>query len=689
MTIAHTEIIKKRERDGRQVVWVGQDYLIAETGVSESYLRETARKRFKKSVPPHRRSQDILPDTGTTWRWAKIDGNFYYDYDRISDNYKALLPSRDELLNIKTEVQSKRRLSKLEKRVRKALKKGYSEYLHCYRSYKKTARYNLAKACAVLEQTVKYIVDKDIDISKNRVFIDLAKLVEFYDVAYLPNNHRRLKEKIMPILQDGESVAGLIDLPRIGNTNSVKYADDDQLIAWVYQLRNSAKNFTNTYIIRKIKTMCVMLEKPVPSDSWFSNILAQDHTAFLTAEGRYGKKGRKSWLYRGYIPTQGALHAGDCWQADGTRVNFIGHKSDDGSEKFLYVIAIRDVHSGDLLGLHLDTKEDRWGYINALRMAVDFTGYLPYELVHDRFPGHQTDEWEAVKEKLQTAGVKVTITSLPNAKSAVERMFGTIQTVFMQDSEYYYGEGIQSRRDYAHRAPEYLYQVRKRANKAGWNFDESWQEMMKVVDRYRNTKLSDYSRKYHDIKLSPRQLHEQSEKPAVIWADALLRIELFGLEKPAQIKHSGLIKTEIQRVTYHYQVDDYEVLSQYKDVRLKYDMEDLSTVYIFDQEENYLCEAREFRAPVLSGPDADYKALGKAKARLKQIEEKRKADLEDKIREAGEVELLLAGMSDKDEVSNAETEWLMQRVNAWKDTGKPRIEIDDDEDIEIDVRNQY
>ena len=96
---------------------------------------------------------------------------------------------------------------------------------------------------------------------------------------------------------------------------------------------------------------------------------------------------------------------------DGTRINFIPHKSADGKEKSLMIIAVRDVHSGDIVGFHLDTKEDRYGYIHALNMAVRNTGHLPYELVHDRFPGHNTDEWTLITKRMKREGVIMTVTS--------------------------------------------------------------------------------------------------------------------------------------------------------------------------------------------------------------------------------------------------------------------------------------
>ena len=56
-------------------------------------------------------------------------------------------------------------------------------------------------------------------------------------------------------------------------------------------------------------------------------------------------------------------------------------------------------------------------------MAVENTGYLPYELITDRFPGHNTDEVKRLITHFKMLGVKVSITHKPTGKPHVERGF--------------------------------------------------------------------------------------------------------------------------------------------------------------------------------------------------------------------------------------------------------------------------
>ena len=72
------------------------------------YLRTKGRSNYKLSVSPCHRSKDILPDTGKAWRYARINGQFYYDFDRIPDRkdtrYRSRLGNRDELLQAMDEL---------------------------------------------------------------------------------------------------------------------------------------------------------------------------------------------------------------------------------------------------------------------------------------------------------------------------------------------------------------------------------------------------------------------------------------------------------------------------------------------------------------------------------------------------------------------------------------------------------
>jgi hypothetical protein len=515
--------------------------------------------------------------------------------------------------------------------------------------------------------------NENINPCKHQFFKDVAQIVKENEVSYLPQNHRRLREKILPLLGNHKTdtfalnevqhtmknAASVIKLPRLGNQNAVKH-DDKTIIAWILILRKSGNNYTNALIIRKIQQMCELVGKTIPSTSWFEAYLAKQETKVLTAD-RWGSKGRKGNILRGYNPTQNALFAGDAWQMDGSRVNMVSWKGEDGKEHFLYVVVVRDIHSGSILGASFGEVEDRWMYINALKMAAIKTGYVPYELILDKFPGHNTDEFRHVEDRLKREGVKVTYTSRATGKAQIERWFGTLQTVFMMQSQYYYGEGIQSSRAYAHKSVEALKKTKQVAKANGWNFDKAVQETEMVLEAYNATPLSTYSRKHQNVAQSPMQLHDQSDKTNVTKLDIWKPLKLFGLCKTLAIRNNQL-RTEIYKQEYLYRIEDAYTILHYKEVSMYYDVNDLREVVVMDKEgHKYLCTAKIQERAMIYGKDADWSILAKHKAHIKTIEAAKQTAFKEKTEAAtdmGEVDILMAGYVPKHLSEAAETAYL-------------------------------
>lgn len=690
------DVMLTKERTGGESLWISERVLVEELGISKSYLEQKARYIFAQSVSPAKKNKPILPDTGKSWRFARMEGIFWYDYDRIPAGRREGMPGREEILRMIAEKSGEERKDQIERAVKRAMTEEWRPFVNRYDNVNYEYSKKLAKACAVIEYARRATLEE----WRQREFFELlAMVMDRVGVEYVPRNWRRLKEKV-DLLKSGLPMEQIIKLPRLGNENARKY-EDRELLSWLLYMRSLPQNYPNAFIIRKLRLMCSLAEKKVPSKSWCEQKLAEPVMEFLTS-GRYGS-GKLGDRYSGYIPMENALHAGDCWMVDGTRVNMLPYKTADGKDEFLYWIAVMDVHSGDILGVHFDTKEDRWGYLNALKMAVSHAGYLPYELVIDRFPGHNTEEIETLIARMEKLGTQVTISSKKTGKAKLERLFETIQSVFMNESAWYYGEGVQSTRSYAHRSPEYLKAQTKKRRTAGWDFDAAWREMTRVVELYRDTNLNEYS-EAKPVEYSPRQLHQLSEKvhckPVEIW-DV---IELFGLEKKVAISHAGLLKTKIQKVEYYYRVDEYDTIAHHRTVRVCYDMEDLGTVYLFENSDDinraYLGTATEQRKAQPYGGEKDMRGVGEGKAHIERISKARKAHLESIVGEAGEdMNILLGAFAEKANKGDAENRWLEDRIGEWKDSkGKPRLlevkdtdakDEEDDEEVYALIPNQH
>lgn len=666
MNFRQGDIITRNAGD-KQTVWLSQRLIMDVCGITDAHLRKN-RTTFKNTVQKCYQHHNILPDTGKGWRWAKMDAGFYYDLSQIPNrapqNYREYFGDASELLRTYEETLANSFESDFETMFKRHLNNVHRSYLEFYKEANEVQRPALAKACAVID----FILDHKDSYpgTKNKLYKDLEPVLKKLDLQYIPHHYLRLKEKIDDLFAtESLSIPDIIKLPRTGNSNSIVFTDA-QIVSWVMQLRQMPQNYSDEYIIRKVEDMCEVMSKRVPSKSWFKqNILQLPGTKFLTSK-RYGSS-RKSHMHKSYIPTEGAIYAGDCWEMDATRVNIIGHAveivDEAGKkkkvEKFLMVVAIRDVHSGDIVGYSFDHSENRRVYTDAIAMAVKNTGYLPYEIITDRFPGHNTTEVEELFARLEALGVKIELSHNANDKAGIERFFRTLQQITMPDSDFYYGEGIMSRSLSAFRSPEYLAQIKKESKKAGFDMYAAVEESTFIIEAFRDTKYSKYSRKHKNVHLSPRQKHDQSEKPHIIDVSEATISMLFGLKKKKiQISRNGQIHTEIHGIEMDYYISpaNYDIIKNYhlESVVMSYDYEDLSVVYLWEKNGillKSLCEAEFFVPAKTKGPNKNLQQIGVAKAREKAINELKENDLQTAV---GEENLLLGKHGKKDIMNTAD-----------------------------------
>lgn len=643
-------------------LWVSQDYL-KDAGLSADYLR-VAKTRGKKN--------------GKSWTHETIANRDFFKYSSLPSSTTAKLEEPGTLHLKAVEVRNY-----IVDIVANALYRGFKAFL-------KGMNEDEAKAAAVVHEAFVYIQNNGISYSKSQFFDELGKEIDIQGLKYLPTSWRNLRDKIKAYA-DGTPINELVYAKNKGNDNRSLFTNNDMMLNWLFDLGHSQRNYTASFIYRKLRTTCLQhgIDK-IPSQRWVSDFMAKPETQFLIQQ-RYGDRSRFNNKYRSYTPTAGALYAGDCWDIDGTRVNIIDHRATvlnkEGkrvtSQKFLYIIAVRDVMSGLPLGWEYCYEESADAVMNALAMAVRNTGYLPYEIRYDRFPGHNTQDWMWLENTLRRNGVTMTQTVRPEAKGRIERWWGSLQTVFMAESDLYYGEGVKSSRKYAHRAKEYVIKMRQWAVKNGFDFDDAIRETDKILDNYIRTPYCDWSTKYRLIDKSPMQLHYDCTKPNTKPINGHQWAYLFGLRKEVSIRNY-MIQTQIDNATYYYGIDDCDIAEKYTGVKLWncFDIEDLDKVHLYDGEK-YLGTFSRITPAQQYGPNKDMRAVGKMKA----IGEKMNKHIASRLAEIAKTEepetisqetgILLTGRVAKKEYEASETAFLHSE---WDDEG---------ENIKVNIRNQY
>ncbi len=665
MNFQLTDILIK-QNNGCDTLWLSQRLIMEVCDLEEAYLK-VARNRYKATVRACdlAKSKDFMPDSGKSWRYGKHSGQFYYSLANIPNKapkmYRSLFGDDVTLLDAYKKACKSKEDTNLAERFKKHLKAVSKLYSPYYNDVNDIQRIALSKACAVLD----FILEEKDNYpgTANKLYKDLSPVISDLNLQYIPHNYLKLKEKITLLETTDQAIIDVIHLPRIGNSNAEIY-NDPEVFSWVMQMRSMPQNYSNEYIIRKVTEFCELTLKKTPSRRWFGQtILEQPKTNFLTGLKRFGANSRKSHIHRSYIPMQNALFAGDCWEMDATRVNMIAHKAEDGKERYINVVAVRDVHSGDVLGYSFDYSENHVVYLEAMKMAVQNAGYLPYEWVMDKFPGHNTPQMKDLFERLEALGVEITFTSKANDKAKIERWFRTLQSVFFMDSKYFYGEGIQSRTAYAHRSPEYLQRIKKEAAKnKDWDLQANIDEASVHIEKYRNTKLSAYSRKHGTVHYSPAQIHEYSEKPHVNFIPDSTMSQLFGLRKEITLRHNGQISTEIVGVEFDYMISPayFDIMANYfnKKIVMTYDMNDLSVVYLWEKKAPLLvslCEAELFEKVQTKGKNKDLGKVSQAKARANKIAELKERELSSII---GEDSAMMGIYTDKTSINVFEDDYL-------------------------------
>lgn len=607
-------------------------------------------------------------------------------YDTLADKYKERLQSGlwgglepEEWLEVNSCSRQNDKGGEVEKRLLEACETLYMKWMYDYAPVVKHTQNErlrvrqqrcLARAAAVLEALGKYYIENGLSWRESAPVKQAVEWLKeeqgrYFPLKYVPMNAVVLKEKLREIWVEGRECTAVITLPRQGNDSHAKHKEDVDVRAWCIQARMSGKNLTVAEIARRVRRACELTDKAVPSASWIQQLLAQPAVVRMCADSRWGSESGRGLFYKGYIPTTRALYAGDCWQMDGTRVNILPHASDDKKQRFLTIVAVRDVYSGDILGVSFGVSENRWMYLDAMKMAVKTTGYLPYELVHDRFPGHNTEEMEVTWGVLRKMGVKLTPSFKATGKAQTERWFGTLQSVFLSREKYYYGEGIRSTRAYAHRSPEYLAKLRKEANQEGFDFDSAWQMAWSAVQAYRHTPIKSYSKKTIDA--TPSELHDNCEKAHVKTVEIWEQATLFWNQTTLQIRRN-MVTLTVRKQEYLYAVP--QTLLNQKNLTIRYDESDLNTVIAFYEGGEVLAgELKLMEAVNVYGPEADWGAFQKintenreyvsAQREALRLELEGSRDLESVL---GEDTLLLGARVGKGDINGAEDAILFEQM---------------------------
>ena len=603
---------------------------------------------------------------------------------KYKDAIKANLTNGLEPLQFH-ETQQNRSLSEAEgqniilaDRLTKAYEKDFLQFLNLYHPDTEDAvkrqrqKRDLARAAAFIVALTKHYEETATPFSKYIYYNEASEWltdrnnIRAYgrannkgsemSITYLPTAPTRLAEKVKEYANN-TPIAEVIKQPRSGNENRLGEFHTFAKGAMA-RLLTEGKNTSDSMMIRKVQFACLKKGLSAPSEATGRRLIADLQS--LTALKRYGDANKASHKFRNNTPLLKAMNAGDCWEMDGTRVQLQPHLI-DGNLKYLYVVAVRDNYSGLVVGWSFGLAESELMYREALRMAVTLTGYLPHELIHDKFPGHESNQAVELLSKLEQRGVKLTKTSMASGKASAERWYGTLQSVFEMDRKEWVGQGIQSSRHYNRPSKEYLSKVKNQLDKSKFSWEDAWKIENDVITLYNHTPLSFYSQKYKTIDQSPVELHNNDTDKKNIKSVELWDIpELFWATRNEKIRNYQ-IKFKVNGLEYILDLvgaEYYHITRKHKEVNIRFDASDMSEVMLFDCITNrHLATIIPFQPIQLHGENPEYGRLAERNTKVKEQKAMAKAELQT-ITDGCDEDVLsisLASILPKEIVEQAET----------------------------------
>jgi len=388
MNIQSNDIVL-RQFQGNTTVWLSERYICNTLGGNMGdYLRIRGRSIYRQSVSPCFRSKDILPDTGKAWRYARINGQFYYDFDRIPDRkdtrYRSRLGNRDELLHAMDElVASEQRYSeqcairsvedyvKAHIRNTDILRFRYYE-INGVCKYNKDKAKELAEAMAWARSIKELVANggyKDFGYrTKEDFYKACAQILHKKKLeGFAVTTGGSLRKKLVYFPEDETEQYDFFVSGRYGNDNArkigkCKLVDEETgeikrfdiheaLILKLWMNFGSPAKESKIDLWNRYERDIAYLGEKALSYSTFCHYTNMYNTRLKTYRERHGWKAFAS-TFLSYIPTENLRYGNSLWCADGSGTLAYSYMDRTGKLRSmrLYIIMVTDVATGKIVG---------------------------------------------------------------------------------------------------------------------------------------------------------------------------------------------------------------------------------------------------------------------------------------------------------------------------------------------------
>jgi hypothetical protein len=392
----------------------------------------------------------------------------------------------------------------------------------------------------------------------------------------LPGHPKSLQKKIREYRNQG--YACLIS-KKFANVNTVKITDEagEWLVAqWMNQVDRVTSvehllarynNHAKEVGWKQVKSSLAVrkyLFRPEIERIWYAHRYGE-----LNAKERYQRQ------HRTILPAQrDAL-----WYSDGTKLNFF-FRTPEGKTKTWQVYEVADVYSEVLLGYHISETEDFEAQYFAYKMAIQTSGYKPYEIKYDNQGGHKKGENSDFLFNLARHAIK---TTPYNGKSkTIESIFGRFQAQFLKRKWYFTGQNITAQTNESRGNIEFILEN-----------SDLLPSLEEVKEVYRECRDEWNNAPHPKTGISRMEMYRSSANEGTIKVGTLEMLDMFGMTtgEPSTYTSSG-IEIQVKNKCYAYEVllpdknpdRDFNRRNIRRRFYVRYDLSDMSSVLLYEGE---------------------------------------------------------------------------------------------------------
>lgn len=358
----------------------------------------------------------------------------------------------------------------------------------------------------------------------------------------LPKNVARLRDKIRQYKEEGYEclISG-----KLCNNSAVKITPEAgrQIIALKrcrFPRRNNAQIFEEFNRIAETKGW-----KPLKTLSSLVQFLNRPEIMVMWKDIEIGEHALNLRMRRQHKTLMPQLRD-SIWYGDGTKINLYYRVLDvkNGGWKLATtsVFEVVDAATETLIGYHIAPNESFEAMYEAYRMALDFSGHLPYELVYDQQGGSKRADAHDWFSRIATLSRHTAAGNAPS--KSIELLFKNFQSQVLGQNVNFSGMNITARMESSHVDMEFLL--------ANVQQLPTYQELCSMYAECRNV----WNAMPHSKTKQPRMemyLSQVNEHTVTVTDSMRKNLYLVKTNKPAKYTNRG-ITIQIQGEKYTYEV---------------------------------------------------------------------------------------------------------------------------------------